>query len=91
MTAKGMMVFNGGTRVPYRDASFTTLNRSDLVDRPTREALRRLEQASLPGRSTAEQRPMAARPTTKQLASASAASDAPPPIRNVAPGLTGRP
>ncbi len=26
MTAKGMMIFNGGAKVPYRDASFTTLN-----------------------------------------------------------------
>ncbi len=90
MTAKGMVIFNGGAKVPYRDASFTALNRSDLVDRATRETLRRLEQASLPGRSGFEPVPMAARPAPKQIASASAASDVPPAIRDVAPGISRR-
>ncbi len=90
MTAKGMMIFNGGAKVPYRDASFTTLNRSDLVDRGTRETLRRLEQASLPGRSGFEPVALAARSAAKQIASASTASDVPPVIRDVAPGISRR-
>ncbi len=90
MTAKGMMVFNGGAKVPYRDNSFTALNRSNLVDRNTRETLRRLEQASLPNASGLAPVPMAARPAPKQLVSASAASDAPVAIRDVAPGISRR-
>ncbi len=62
MTAKGVVVFNGGAKVPYRDSSFTALNRSDLVDRATRETLRRLEQASLPNASGFAPVPLAARP-----------------------------
>ncbi len=90
MTAKGMVVFNGGAKVPYRDSSFTALNRSDLVDRATRETLRKLEQASLPNASGFAPVPLAARPAPKQLVSASAASDAPAPIRDVAPGISRR-
>jgi Protein of unknown function (DUF2865) len=50
MTGKGMRVFNGGT-FPYREANFTAISRSDRIDNATRESLRKVEQASLPGRS----------------------------------------
>jgi hypothetical protein len=50
MTGKGMKVFNGGS-FPYRDANFTAISRSDRIDTATRESLRKVEQASLPGRS----------------------------------------
>jgi Protein of unknown function (DUF2865) len=50
MTSKGMKVFNGGN-FPYRDANFTAINRSDRIDAATRETLRKVEQASIPGRS----------------------------------------
>lgn len=53
MTATGMKVFNGGA-LPYRDASFTAAGRSALIDARTRETLRRMELASLPGRSGLE-------------------------------------
>jgi hypothetical protein len=90
MTARGMMFFNGGARVPYRDASFTVLSRSDLVDKGTRETLRRMEQASLPRASGFAPVPLAARPAPKQVASASMASDMPVQIRDVAPGISRR-
>lgn len=50
MTPAGMKVFAGG-RLPHREASFTPLRRSQHLDEPTRDALRRIEAASLPGRS----------------------------------------
>jgi hypothetical protein len=50
MTGKGMKVFNGGN-FPYREANFTAISRSDRIDTATRESLRKVEQASLPGRS----------------------------------------
>jgi Protein of unknown function (DUF2865) len=50
MTGKGMKVFNGGS-FPYREANFTAINRSERIDAATRESLRKVEQASLPGRS----------------------------------------
>jgi hypothetical protein len=50
MTGKGMKVFNGGS-FPYREANFTAISRSDRIDTATRESLRKVEQASLPGRS----------------------------------------
>jgi Protein of unknown function (DUF2865) len=50
MTGKGMRVFNGGT-FPYREANFTAISRSDRIDNATRELLRKVEQASLPGKS----------------------------------------
>jgi Protein of unknown function (DUF2865) len=50
MTGKGMKVFNGGN-FPYREANFTAINRSERIDAATRESLRKVEQASLPGRS----------------------------------------
>jgi Protein of unknown function (DUF2865) len=50
MTGKGMRVFNGGT-FPYREANFTAISRSDRIDTATRESLRKVEQASIPGRS----------------------------------------
>ena len=92
MTGKGMLVFNGGSKLPYRDANFSSLNRSDSVDRATREALRRLEQASIPGRSGLDARPLAARNASpgQQFVSASRASDASASVRDVAPGVTRR-
>jgi hypothetical protein len=50
MTPKGMRVFVGG-QMPYREANFTTIDRSRQIAVGSREALRRLEQASLPGKS----------------------------------------
>jgi Protein of unknown function (DUF2865) len=50
MTGKGMKVFNGGN-FPYREANFTAISRSDRIDTATRESLRKVEQASIPGRS----------------------------------------
>jgi Protein of unknown function (DUF2865) len=50
MTGKGMKVFNGGS-FPYREANFTAISRSDRIDTATRETLRQVEQASIPGRS----------------------------------------
>jgi Protein of unknown function (DUF2865) len=50
VTPKGMRVFTGG-QLPYRDANFTTLDRSGRFAGQTRESLRSMEQASLPGKS----------------------------------------
>jgi Protein of unknown function (DUF2865) len=50
MTNNGMKVFNGGT-FPYREANFTNINRSDRITAATRERLKSIELASLPGRS----------------------------------------
>ncbi len=50
MTDKGMRVFTGG-QMPYREANFTTVDRSQRFAGASRENLRRMEQASLPGRS----------------------------------------
>jgi hypothetical protein len=55
MTQKGMRVFIGG-QFPYRDANFTTIDRSRQIAGGSREALRALEQASMPGRSGVTQR-----------------------------------
>jgi len=65
VTSKGMKVFDGG-RLPYRDANFTPFGRSRLIDTGTRESLRQLEQASLPGRSGLPHKPLASKtaPTT---------------------------
>jgi hypothetical protein len=49
MTKSGMRIFSGGT-FPYRDSNFASLG-SGLIDNKTRNNLRRVEQASLPGRS----------------------------------------
>jgi Protein of unknown function (DUF2865) len=56
MTPKGMRVFTGG-RFPYREANFTTIDRSRQLAGGSRETLRGLEQASMPGRSGVAQRP----------------------------------
>lgn len=71
MTNAGMMVFNGG-RAPHQATSFTAVDRSALLDADTRSALRRLEQASLPGRSgVSPGKPTAKRASSSaQLASA---------------------
>jgi Protein of unknown function (DUF2865) len=50
MTNNGMKVFNGGS-FPYREANFTNINRSDRITAATRESLKSIELASLPGRS----------------------------------------
>lgn len=50
MTQKGMRVFIGG-QAPYRDANFTTIDRAKSVAGRSRETLRSMERASLPGRS----------------------------------------
>ncbi len=50
MTKTGMKVFNGGV-APYRDSNFTPIARSNLIDPALRESLRKIEQASLPGKS----------------------------------------
>jgi hypothetical protein len=50
MTQKGMRVFIGG-QAPYREANFTSIDRSRTFAGQSRETLRRMERASLPGRS----------------------------------------
>ncbi len=50
MTGKGMKVFDGGN-FPYREANFTAVSHSARIDSATRESLRKVEQASIPGRS----------------------------------------
>jgi hypothetical protein len=50
MTAKGMRIFIGG-QAPYRDANFTTIDSSRSFAGKSRETLRSMERASLPGRS----------------------------------------
>jgi hypothetical protein len=69
MTSTGMKVFHGGP-MPYRSASFTPVRSSSLVDGKTRETLRRMEQASLPGRSGIAPQPLAARPATDTVSGA---------------------
>ncbi len=56
MTEKGMRVFIGG-QMPYREANFTSIDRAGRFAGQSRDALKRMEQASLPGRSgVAQQR-----------------------------------
>jgi hypothetical protein len=50
MTGKGMRVFIGG-QMPYRDANFTSIDGSRSFAGQSRETLRRMERASLPGKS----------------------------------------
>jgi hypothetical protein len=50
MTRTGMKVFDGG-QLPYREANFTPIGQSELIDPATRDALLKVEQASLPGKS----------------------------------------
>ncbi|MGL5114008.1 MAG: DUF2865 domain-containing protein, partial [Beijerinckiaceae bacterium] len=50
MTRTGMRVFTGGS-FPYREANFTTIERSGAVSAKARDQLRAMERASLPGRS----------------------------------------
>jgi Protein of unknown function (DUF2865) len=50
MTAKGMRVFAGG-QFPYREANFTTIDRSGRFAGQSRETLRSMESASMPGRA----------------------------------------
>ncbi len=50
MTKTGMKVFSGGN-MPYREANFRSLRDSNLLDSKTREHLRLVENASIPGRS----------------------------------------
>ncbi|MGL4241031.1 MAG: DUF2865 domain-containing protein [Beijerinckiaceae bacterium] len=73
MTNKGMRVFIGG-QMPYREANFTTIDRSRFAGE-SREALRRLEQASLPGKSGIAQ-PRAAARRTDELRDLRKATDA---------------
>jgi Protein of unknown function (DUF2865) len=50
MTQKGMRVFIGG-QAPYKEANFTSIDRSRTFAGQSRETLRSMERASLPGRS----------------------------------------
>jgi Protein of unknown function (DUF2865) len=50
MTGKGMRVFIGG-QAPYREANFTSIDASRNFAGKSRETLRNMERASLPGRS----------------------------------------
>jgi hypothetical protein len=61
MTAKGMRVFIGG-QMPYREANFTTIDRSRRFAGESRESLRRMERASIPGRSGVTQTHTSRRP-----------------------------
>ncbi len=65
MTEKGMRVFKGG-EFPYREASFTTIERSGEFVGKSRETLRSIERASMPGR--ASRAPREARRRTDELA-----------------------
>ncbi len=76
MTGKGMRVFNGGT-FPYREANFTAISRSDRIDAATRETLRKVEQASLPGRSGLSAVPRNPSDELRDLALASRTSQGP--------------
>jgi hypothetical protein len=73
MTAKGMRVFIGG-QFPYREANFTTIDRSRQIAGGSRETLRTLEQASMPGRSGVTQR--ASQRKSDELADLRRASEA---------------
>jgi hypothetical protein len=75
MTGTGMKVFNGGN-FPYREANFTAINRSDRINNDTREKLRSIEQASLPGRSGLSA-PNAKRDELKDLQAATRAVEEP--------------
>jgi hypothetical protein len=55
MTDKGMRVFTGG-QFPYRPSHFSSIGSSSRYTGKSGEALRTLEQASLPGRSGVTQR-----------------------------------
>ena len=67
MTNNGMKVFNGGT-FPYREANFTNINRSDRITAATRERLKSIELASLPGRSGIASRSTPAKQSTARSA-----------------------
>jgi hypothetical protein len=73
MTKTGMKIFSGGN-LPYRDASFTAISGNGLVDRKTREHLRQLENASLPGRSGVEAKSIAKRSRSDELKDLNAAT-----------------
>ncbi len=88
MTGKGMRVFNGGT-FPYREANFTAIGRSDRIDAATRESLRKVEQASLPGRSGLSAVPRKPSDELRDLALASRAAQGPVDVvRYVGPDRT---
>jgi Protein of unknown function (DUF2865) len=86
MTRSGMKVFNGGS-FPYREANFSAIGRSDRITSATRETLRRIEQASLPGRSGLSATPVRGkRDELKDLAAATqAAQGATSVVRYVGP------
>jgi hypothetical protein len=50
MTKAGMRVFTGGS-YPYREANFSSIERTGIVSGKTRDQLRAMERASLPGKS----------------------------------------
>jgi Protein of unknown function (DUF2865) len=56
MTQNGMRVFIGG-QAPYKDANFTSIDRSRTVAGGSRDTLRSMERASMPGRSGVAGRP----------------------------------
>jgi hypothetical protein len=91
MTPTGMKVFSGGS-FPYREANFTAIGRSNLLAGKAREDLRRVEQASLPGRSgisaTRSNQPQRRGNELRELAAAQRAAETPTTlVRYVGPDL----
>jgi hypothetical protein len=77
MTRTGMKVFNGGS-YPYGEANFTPIGQSDLIDAATRETLRKVEQASLPGKSGLfNQPPVTRNSALRDISAASRAAESP--------------
>jgi hypothetical protein len=75
-----MKVFNGGV-APYRESNFTPIARSNLIDPAMRESLRKIEQASLPGKSGVVSRAPAVRnEESRDLARAGRAAETPTSI-----------
>jgi Protein of unknown function (DUF2865) len=94
MTPRGMKVFSGGS-YPYREANFTALERSNLVEGRTRANLQRVEQASLPGRSGISASRQTAQPRRsnelKELAAAQRSVEKPTSlVRYVGPDVSAR-
>jgi Protein of unknown function (DUF2865) len=86
MTKTGMKIFSGGS-VPYREGHFTAISSSGLIDKKTREHLRQLEIASLPGRSGVEARQETRRSKAdelKELKAATALAQRGVPLESVA-------
>jgi hypothetical protein len=88
MTSKGMRVFIGG-QMPYREANFTSIDRAGSFAGQSRDTLRRMEQASLPGRSGVAQQRAPRRDELSDLRRAAASLETPgQAVRYVGPDRT---